>query len=167
MATIDIFILIIVGLGFLFGIKKGFIKQLATLLGVITGLLAAKILYVSLAEKISPMLNDSITLAQTIAFIAIWIAVPLVFSLIASMLTKALEIVSLGWLNRLLGAVLGALKYLLLLSILISVIEFIDSDNKLINRTSKEESVLYYPMKDFAGLFFPAAKQVTEQILND
>ena len=167
MATIDIIILIIVGLGFLFGIKKGFIKQLATLLGVIAGLLAAKILYVSLAEKISPILNDSVTLSQTIAFIAIWIAVPLAFSLIASMLTKALEIVSLGWLNRLLGAVLGALKYLLLLSILISVIEFIDSDNKLINRTSKEESVLYYPMKDFAGLFFPAAKQVTEQILND
>ena len=140
MATIDIIILIIVGLGFLFGIKKGFIKQLATLLGVIAGLLAAKILYVSLAEKISPILNDSVTLSQAIAFIAIWIAVPLAFSLIASMLTKALEIVSLGWLNRLLGAVLGALKYLLLLSILISVIEFIDSDNKLINRTSKEES---------------------------
>ena len=32
-----IFILIIVGLGFLFGIKKGFIKQLATLLGYVIG----------------------------------------------------------------------------------------------------------------------------------
>jgi len=31
----------------------------------------------------------------------------------------------------------------------------------------KEESVLYYPIESFAGMFFPAAKEVTEQyILN-
>ena len=30
----------------------------------------------------------------------------------------------------------------------------------------KEESVLYYPMEEFAGIFFPAAKAVTEQIVN-
>lgn len=167
MAIVDIIIVFLMVLGAILGFMKGFIKQLATLLGLIAGLLAAKALYVNLAEKLSPVFNDSMTLAQVIAFIAIWVAVPLIFSLIASMLTKALEIISLGWLNRWLGAGLGALKYLLLSSILICVFEFIDADNKLITKTLKQESVLYYPMKDFAGLFFPAAKQVTEHILNE
>lgn len=166
MATLDIIILIVFVLGAILGFAKGFVKQLATLLGLVIGLLAAKALYAGLAEKISPMLNDSMTAAQLIAFVGIWIAVPLVFTLLASLLTKALEIISLGWLNRFLGAGLGALKYLLLVSVLICVVEFIDSDNKLLSKTTKQESVLYYPVKEFAGIFFPAAKQVTEQILN-
>ena len=56
----------------------------------------------------------------------------------------------------------------MLVSLLIGVIEFIDEDNTLLDQTKKEESVLYYPMKSFAGIFFPAAKHVTEQyILNE
>ena len=101
------------------------------------------------------------------AFVVIWIVVPLLFLLVAALLTKAMEAVSLGWLNRWLGAGLGALKFLLLVSLLICVVEFIDSDNTMIDRTMKEESVLYYPIESFAGMFFPAAKEVTEQyILN-
>ena len=106
-------------------------------------------------------------LAQILAFVVIWVVVPLLFLLVASLLTKAMEAISLGWLNRWLGAGLGALKFLLLVSLLICVVEFIDSDNTMIDRTMKEESVLYYPIESFAGMFFPAAKEVTEQyILN-
>ena len=154
MAIIDIIILAAFGLGAIIGFMKGFVKQLASLLGLIVGLLAAKALYASLAVKLCPMLTDSMTVAQVLAFVFIWLAVPLLFSLVASLLTRAM------------GAGLGALKYLLLTSLLIGVIEFIDGDNTLISKTKKKESVLYYPMEEFAGIFFPAAKAVTEQIVN-
>lgn len=166
MAIIDIIILVAIGAGTVLGFMKGFIKQLASLLGLIVGLLAAKALYASVAEKVFSKVTDSMTLAQVLAFIAIWIAVPLAFALIAALLTKAMEAISLGWLNRMLGAGLGALKFLLLVSLLISVIEFVDSDNKMISETKKKESVLYYHIESFAGIFFPAAKAVTEQIVN-
>jgi len=35
-----------------------------------------------------------------------------------------------------------------------------------VKKTKKKESVLYYPMEEFAEIFFPAAKAVTEQIVN-
>lgn len=165
MATIDIVILVIVGAGLVTGFMKGFIRQLASILGLIVGLLAAKALYASLAEKLCPAITDSMTVAQILSFVMIWIAVPLAFTLVASLLTKAMEAVSLGWLNRLLGSVLGAMKFLLLGSLLICVIEFIDEDNTLIDKTKKEESALYYPMEKFAGIFFPAAKEVTQQYI--
>ena len=134
---------------------------------MIVGLLAAKALYVSVAERVFSRITDSMTFAQILAFVVIWVVVPLLFLLVASLLTKAMEAISLGWLNRWLGAGLGALKFLLLVSLLICVVEFIDSDNTMIDRTMKEESVLYYPIESFAGMFFPAAKEVTEQyILN-
>ena len=44
------------------------------------------------------------TFAQILAFVVIWIVVPLLFLLVAALLTKAMEAVSLGWLNRWLGA---------------------------------------------------------------
>lgn len=165
MTIIDILILIALGAGVVTGYMKGFIRQLASILGLIVGLLAAKALYASLAQKLCPAVTDSLTVAQGLAFVVIWIAVPLLFTVVASLLTKALEAVSLGWVNRLLGCGLGALKYLLLVSLLICVFEFIDSDNKLISGTKKSESLLYYSMETFAGIFFPAAKEVTQQYI--
>ena len=138
-ATIDIIILIVIGAGAIVGFVKGFIRQLASILGLIVGLLAAKALYASLAEKLCPTVTD--------------------------LLTKAMQAISLNWLNRWLGSGLGALKFLLLTSVVIGAIEFVDSDNKLISATKKEESLLYYPMETFAGIFFPAAKNMTQQYI--
>ena len=165
MTTIDIIILIALGAGVIIGFMNGFFRPLASILGLIVGLLAAKALYTSLAVKLCPTVTDSMTVAQILAFVIIWIAVPLIFTLVASVLTKAMEAVSLGWLNRLLGAGLGALKYLLLVSLVVCVIQFIDTDSQLISQTKKEESLLYYPMERFAGMFFPAAKEVTQQYI--
>lgn len=164
MTTIDIIILVIVGAGSVLGFMKGFLKQLAGLLGLVAGLLLAKALYATVAERVFLPLTDSLTVAQVIAFIVIWLAVPLVFLMVASLLTKAMEAVALGGVNRLLGALLGALKYALLVSLLICVVEYIDADHTLLKKTKKQESVLYYPMEKFAGMFLPAAREVAEEI---
>lgn len=165
MTTIDIVILIVLGAGAIVGFTKGFLKQLAGLLGLVAGLLIAKALYATVAERFFLLLTDSLTVAQGIAFVVIWLAVPLAFLLLATLLTKAMEAVALGWVNRLLGAGLGLLKSALLVSLLICVVEYIDSDNTLLKRTKKQESVLYYPMEKFAGIFLPAAREVAGELL--
>ena len=86
---------------------KGSLKQLAVIVGLIAGLLLARALFGMLAEQLAPVLGTSITVAQILSFILVWVAVPLGCSLIASVLTKALEVINLGWLNRLFGALLG------------------------------------------------------------
>lgn len=165
MTTLDIIILVVLGAGAILGFSKGFLKQLASLLGLVAGLLIAKALYATVAERVFLPLTDSLTVAQGIAFVVIWLAVPLAFLLLASLLTKAMEAVSLGWVNRLLGAVLGALKAALLVSLLVCVVEYIDTDNTILKKTKKQESVLYYPMEKFAGLFLPAAREVASELL--
>ena len=78
MAIIDIIILAVFGLGTIIGFMKGFVKQLASLLGLIVGLLSAKALYASLAVKLFPTLTASMTVAQVLAFVFIWLAQSLV-----------------------------------------------------------------------------------------
>ena len=167
MTTIDIIILVILGLGIVLGLWKGVLKQLAGLLGLIVGLLAAKALYATVADRVFSHMTDSLTVAQILAFLAVWVIVPLLFWLVASLLTKAMAAVCLGWVNRLLGGLLGGVVHALLISLAICVLETVDARGDLISREQKQASALYYRIKPLAGLFFPAAKDITKQIYNE
>ena len=164
MTTIDIIILVIISIGILLGLVKGALKQLAGLLGLVVGLLAAKALYATAATEVFSRVTDNMTVAQLLAFIAIWVIVPLLFWGVACVLTKALDAVCLGWINRLLGGVLGGVVHALLVSLVICVLEAVDTKNDLLSKGQKQESVLYYRMEPLAGLFFPVEKVFTEQI---
>lgn len=165
MTTIDIIILVVIGVGVIQGLMKGFVKQLASIVGLIAGLLVARALFASVAEKLAPVLGTSTVIAQILAFVLIWVAVPLGFVLVAFFLTKALDAVRLGWLNRWLGSGLGALKYMILIGLAIHVLEYIDPKDEMIDATKKQESVLYYSIRDLSGIFFPVFKNVTEQLI--
>lgn len=79
MATIDIIILAMIGVGVIMGLIKGFVKQMASIVGLIAGLLMARALFGIVAERLAPVLGTSTTVAQVLAFILIWIAVPFRF----------------------------------------------------------------------------------------
>ena len=167
MQVIDIIILLLVLAGAVMGFRKGFIKQLASLVGLVVGLLAAKALYGVVGDQLMGTVTTNSTFAHTLAFFLIWIVVPIVFTLVASLLTKALEVICLGWINRLLGAILCAVKWLLFISLAICAIEFIDSNNQIIEKNTKESSALYYPVRELAGLFMPAVQDFTKDFLNN
>ena len=165
MAMIDIIILVLVLVGVITGYRMGFIKQLAVLTGLVLGLIVAKALYGVVGDRLTGIVSDNPSLAHLCAFVLIWLVVPLVFSLVASVITKALEIISLGWLNRLLGAALGAVKWVLFISVFICVLDFIDADGKIVSQDLREESILYKPIGAVAGMFMPAVQDLANDIL--
>lgn len=162
MTIIDFGFIVLVGFGALTGFTNGLLKQVATIFGLIAGLFVAKALYLSLAEKICPSLTDSMTAAQVIAFVAIWILVPVVCTLVAWMLSRLLDVMALGWINNLLGLGVGILIAVLLLSICLNVLDFLDSDNTILSETIKRDSMLYYPIKDIIGRFFPTIQEAIQ-----
>ncbi|MDL2211072.1 CvpA family protein [Bacteroides sp. OttesenSCG-928-M17] len=162
MTLLDYAIIVMLLLGTISGCLKGFLRMLATVAGLIGGLLIARMLYVSVAEKISPIVMDSMTIAQIIAFIAIWVIVPAILMLLASFFTHALEAASLGWINRMLGLLFGLLQGILVVGVLINVLDYLDSNNVLLSGTIKEESVLYYPLKNFISSLFLIGKEYAE-----
>jgi membrane protein required for colicin V production len=163
---LDIIIIVTFLAGAIVGFSKGLIKQLASLLGLVVGLFAARALYASLAVKLSPAIGASMSVAQILSFVLIWTVTPMVFMIFASVITKAMDIISIGWLNRYLGAGLGALKYMLLMGTLVGIIESVDAGNVLISKEKKEVSSLYYAMGDFAKIFMPLATKATQHYLN-
>lgn len=166
MTTLDFAIIGIIFIGAIPGFTKGFIKQLSSIVGLIAGLLLARALFASVGEKLAVELGTSVSIGQTIAFFLIWLVVPLTISLLASMLSQAVEAIHLGFINRWLGAGLGVIKFALLTSMIVYFIEYIDSKDNLIQSTTKSKSLLYYPIKDFSGIFIPKIKSVTKQLID-
>lgn len=161
MEVIDIIIAIIIAVGFIGGLKDGLVKQAAGLVGLVAGLLLSKKLYLSVAATLNPLLGMSERTTQIVAFILILIVVPLLFSLVAWLISKLLKSVGLGWVNRLLGGVAGILEHAVIVGLIITAIESFDFTGHLISQEKKDASVLYYPIYNVTGVLI---NDVREQI---
>lgn len=156
MGLIDVVIIAVIAIGVLDGFSRGFINQLASIVGLIVGFFIAKALYLVLADKLSVYLlsGTSLIVIRALAFMAIWILIPALFALLGSLLTHTIKLLALGGVNRFLGLVFGGLKWILMISIIINVMDFIDFNIHFIRHTKKEESILYYPIKNIISCFF-------------
>jgi membrane protein required for colicin V production len=105
MSWLDIVLLIIIVIPTLIGLRIGIIKAVLTVAGVIVGVVLAGHYYQALAGAMTFISQPAI--ANVVAFAIILIGVMLVASIAASMITKIISAVLLGWVNRLGGAVLG------------------------------------------------------------
>lgn len=162
MIGLDWIILIVIAAGAFIGWQKGFLKQLTSFVGFFVGLLLACLLYHALGDKLAPALGTSATLGHFFAFIILWIAVPWGLSLVASLLVHVLKAVSLGFFDSLSGALIGALKYALFISIFINMLQFLDFKEKVISHEKKETSALYYPVGKMVKFLLPEQDEKKE-----
>ena len=164
MEIIDWIIIGIVAVGTVLGFSKGALRQVATLVGLVAGLLLARALYLTVGERMAVEFGTDATVSQIIAFFLIWILVPIALLWVASLLTRVLEVVNLGILNRLAGAVLGGVKYALIVSLAIQLVQFVDPNDQLIAKETKKNSATYYPMEEVGNMFVPTIKNVTKEL---
>lgn len=112
MLTIDWILLAVLALGAIRGWQLGCIRQLVSLVALFAGYVLAKMFYCMLGEALAPHLGDHATLANVLAFVLIWVAVPAVLSVVAEMMSAVFgKLLILGSLNCMLGAVIGFVKF--------------------------------------------------------
>ena len=113
-------IIVILGYCMILGLFKGFIREAASIIGVIGGFYAAYAGY----HLVVPVFAGSIESAAgqaTAAFITIFVAVCLIVNLIGVLLRFLLKVVLLGAVDRFLGTFLGAMKGVILVSLIFVV----------------------------------------------
>lgn len=167
MTSIDIFVLAVLVVGLITGACRGFIRQTCAVVGLVAGLLVARALYTVVGEELASQTGTSVTLAQTISFVVIWALIPGVLMLAGSMLTKALDAIALGGINRLLGACMGVVLHLLILGLLVKVVEYADPANRFLSHSAKQASLFYYPLNELAEMFFPVIREIYEHANGD
>ncbi|MDO5489430.1 MAG: CvpA family protein [Bacteroidaceae bacterium] len=144
MQTIDWILVVLLLLGAIRGWCTGLIKQVVSLGGLIAGLLIAKLCYAMVGDAIAPHIDNHTTLAHVLAFILIWIAVPVILGVLGEILTTVLDkLFVLGTVNSILGALLGLIKFQLIIGALIWVL----CATKIIGENTIQQSVLCAPLK--------------------
>ena len=144
MQTIDWILVVLLLLGAIRGWCTGLIKQVVSLGGLIAGLLIAKLCYAMVGDAIAPHIDNHTTLAHVLAFILIWIAVPVILGVLGEILTTVLDkLFVLGTVNSILGALLGLIKFQLIIGALIWVL----CATKIIGENTMQQSVLCAPLK--------------------
>ena len=99
------------------GFRKGLIVALFSIIAFIVGLAAALKLSSAVAVKLSNTINSSAKWLPVISFIAVFLIVVLLVNLAGKMLQKSVEMILLGWVNRLGGIILFVLLYSIIFSI--------------------------------------------------
>ncbi len=127
MNTPDILFSIILLICTINGFRKGLIKEIARLAGLFISCLVASKYYI----QIIPFLEDyfiSEKVIEIISFLTIFFATIIIINLIFLTIQKFFEIIYLGWLNKLLGCLLGFIKGLIVISIIIFCMDVLPND---------------------------------------
>ena len=119
MNWVDIVIIAVAALFGLLGLWQGFIKALFGIAGLIGGIVLAGHFYQGLALKLSA---EGATWAGIAAYAIILIATMIVAGVIGWVVAKLVHITLLGWLDRLIGGILGVGIGLLLVAAVLAIV---------------------------------------------
>ncbi len=151
MNSIDLFIIVFSSYFLIRGIFRGFIFELAALIGLAAGYLVATSYSGLAGAAIMRFLPDiPPAIIEIAGFALVFIGVNLGVKLIAGGITRGLKIAMLGWLNRLLGAGFGLIKGLLILSIAVLIINLIPFSDVYLEKAGKAHSQIY-PLLEAIG----------------
>ncbi|MDR0872381.1 MAG: CvpA family protein [Prevotellaceae bacterium] len=155
---IDLIIIAALAYGIIRGIIKGFVLEVSSFAGVFVAILIARLYYVGFAEHVRVWFDLDVRYARPAAFLVIFSIVVLACHFLAVLIDKFLKIVLLSWLNRLIGAVFGGLKMLVILSILFNVMYAFGNRTGLYPQKSVEKSILFEPVRRIGAVFLPFAE---------
>lgn len=152
-------LLIPIGLGFVFGLFKGLIKEITSLAAIVLGIYGAKLLAPYISELLVSSFHFSPKTALPMSYLVLFVAIAIGLLMLAKSLEKIFDSMSLGGLNKFFGGIFGALKYALILSILLIVFNAIDSHFSMISTETKENSIAYKPLMKLAPTLWDEAKK--------
>lgn len=123
MSFIDLLILIPLALGAIGGFRKGFILEIITLLALILAVIGGFHFLHWGMSVLSENFQLSGKFLPFLAFLLIFVSIIAIVNAIGQALKKIIHMAFLGGFDRIAGAVLGALKFVFLFSILIWVFQ--------------------------------------------
>ncbi len=136
---VDIIAFILICMAIFKGWQKGLIVALFSFVAFVVGMAAALKLSVVAANYLGEAVNISQRWLPVIAFVAVFVLVVLLIRLGAKLIEGALNLVMLGWLNKLGGILLFMLIYFFIFSILL----FYAGQLHLIKPATTESSFTY------------------------
>ena len=129
------------------GLLRGLIKEITGLISLFISCYIASEYHGKLDFLINKYhIISNHNYSQIVAFLIIFFTTIIIIKILSSLIQGFFEFVYLGWLNKLLGALLGFIKGLVIISIIIFCFGAMPFDEKTINQINDDSSI--YRMGD-------------------
>ena len=159
MNYIDFIIVLAVLVAALYGLIKGVFRQLGSLGGFVAGILVSRLFGGSFAGLLQQMFDLPAGVSRIVAYSLLFLLVYLVCLQLMRLIHHISHQVALGWLDRLGGAIFGAAKYLVILSIVLNLVHLADSKLRLLPSHAVASSHLYQHTLRVAPALFSIAQE--------
>ncbi len=155
MNYIDIVLCIPLVWGLYKGFTKGLIVEAATLVAFGLGVWGGLYLSDACAQKIKELTHWSSPYLPIISFAITFLGIVIIIYFIAKLIQKMAEGMALGPINKIGGALFGSLKFALVMSVMIFVMNAVEKSYPLISFEAKKGSLLYKPIGMIAPIVIP------------
>lgn len=161
MNFLDILIVLPVIYGIWVGFKKGLVIELCTFLALFLGLYGG----IHFSDFVSGLIMESFDsdnkYIPVISFTLIFLLIGAMVYFAGKLIEKAVKVVQLSLVNKLIGALFGGLKFAFLLGGLIMLLESYDEKSDFLDDETKTGSLLYVPLKGMTSAAIPAFNKST------
>ena len=136
------------------GYKKGLIIEVASLAALVIGLYMAFFFSDFAAEMLNDLFDIDPKYVAVIAFLLTFIVVIFLVITAGKIVQKFVDILLLGFFNKLAGAVFGMLKGALILSIVVFVINYFNFGDFIFKEDMRQKSIFYEPVESIAPALY-------------
>ena len=136
------------------GLKNGLFMEIASIVALIAGIFGAIHFSYITGNYLSEHFEWDERNMSIIAFIITFILIIIIVHLAGKLLTKVANFAMLGLLNKIAGGIFGVLKVAIILGAAFIFFDRIDSTFNLLDDETKEESILYQPIREVGALLF-------------
>lgn len=158
MNYVDIVLCIPLIWGLYKGLSKGLIIEVASLVALALGIWGG----IRFSDYASSFLANFFDLQTDylpiIAFALTFIVIVIGVFTLAKLLERVINMASLKMINKLAGALFGILKFGLILSVLLMIVDAFDERSGFLPMEMKHESLLYEPVSNIAPTIIPAIR---------
>lgn len=159
MTGLDIILCCILGYGVFNGVRKGLFVELASLVSLLLGIYIAIKFSGAVGSFFDGHLPDDPKTAAIVAFIITFVGVVIGITLLAKFMTKIADFSGLGLVNRIIGAIFGLLRTVLILSVLLTFFVKINHNNFIAEKKTLDESIFFYPILKVSNVIFPVLEE--------
>ena len=161
MNYLDIIITVSLLYGLIKGFSNGLVKEVTSLSALFIGVYVALNFSEFLEPKFIDVLDGYQQFVPVLTFGILFLVSVLCIKSLGIVVDKLTKVLALGVFSKIFGGVFGFLKVVVIFSFLLFVI----TDYKLVDKQTKEDSVLFGPLTDATRIITPQLKK-HQSILN-
>ncbi|WP_406685187.1 CvpA family protein [Seonamhaeicola sp. MEBiC1930] len=155
MGVIDIVLGALILFGLIRGFSKGLFVEVASLVALVAGVYGAIHFSNFAADFLIEKVDWELKYINIVAFAITFVVIVVVIGMAGKALTKIANFAALGLINRLLGAVFGALKIAVILSVVLIVFDKFNKTIPFADEDDLESSILYTHVKALVPVVLP------------